>query len=84
MPETTAKPYTYTARSGQTNCVRTTDVPGQGVLIDSDIPENHGRVLVTYGEFVHFVEDVKRGGFDEMYALAKAEAGDLEDAPVPA
>jgi hypothetical protein len=70
-------PLTHTARSGQVNCVRTTDVPGQGILIDSDIDSNDGQVLVTYGEFVHLVEDMKAGGFDEMYTHAKANAGTL-------
>lgn len=65
-------PYTYTTRSGNAGCVRTTDVPGQGVLIDSDIDANAGKVLVTDIEFVHFVKDVKAGGFDDMYAIAQA------------
>lgn len=68
-------PMTHAATCRDGTCVRVTDSPDNtGVVFDSTIDGNDNHLPVTYAEFVAFIDDVKAGGFDELYHRAKTAA----------
>jgi hypothetical protein len=63
--------HTFTNADG---CVHVAETP-EGLRFTSTEPDNDASIVYTDGEFADYIELVKSGAADELYARACARAG---------
>ncbi len=74
-------PNTWTTRCGSNACGEVTETE-YGFRITSTLPDSSGAVELTPDETVEFIDGIRAGDFDGLYARAKQRATNARAAAI--